>query len=395
MKVSMLILNTNPIIHDARVRKEALALAAAGHSVTLVALARKDEKVPESFGPVRLKILPLLLRNVRSRVLWPLQYGEFVLNSTVVLIAHRADVYHAHDLCALPSAWLAARLTGARVLYDSHELFTERPIHFTWIWRKVERFLLNRVDLVVAASEERADVMHTEYGAKQRPEVIMNCPESVTITSQGGIRAALPEADRNKKIVVYQGGMSPGRCLEELIAASRDFRQDAVLAFLGSRSQYADQVLKPLVERLALTDRVIFLPPVPSSEVASYIASADIGVVIYRNSCRNNYLCAPNKLYDYCMAGLAVAGCDFPPVRAVIQEYRVGGMFNPENPTSIAAAINELLNDEIELANARRRTRGVSAAYNWESQARKLQQMYNSFVPQNGAGRESLTDSRA
>jgi glycosyltransferase involved in cell wall biosynthesis len=394
MKVSMLILNTNPIIHDARVRKEALALASAGHSVTLVALARKNESVPKSFGPVGLKVLPLLLRNVHWRVLLPLQYAEFVVSAMVLLIAQRADVYHAHDLCALPSAWLAAKLTRARVIYDSHELFTERPIRFTWIWRKVERFLLNRVDVIVAASEERADVMHKEYGARQRPQVIMNCPEAVTTSSEGGLRASLSEADRNKKIVVYQGGLAPGRCLEELIAASCEFEKNAVLVFLGSRSAYADQVLKPLVKRLSVTDRVIFLPAVPSSDVASYIASADVGVVIYRNSCRNNYLCAPNKLYDYCMAGLAVAGCDFPPVRAVIEQYRVGVMFTPEDPASITKEINNLLSDEVELAAAKRRTHDVAIVYNWESQAGKLQQLYKALAYRNGAGRLSWTDVR-
>ena len=365
MKISMVIVNTSPVIYDARVRKEATALAAAGHDVTLLALTRNGEPGLERLGVLRVQLMALHSRRFpRWRVVWPVRYGEFLVRSALRLVGHRADVYHAHDLDALPPAWMAARITGARVVYDSHELFTERPIEAPWLWRRIERALLKDVDAVLTASAERADIMYKEYGARQLPTPIVNCPEAVKLKGDPGLRAALPPALRDRRLVLYQGALGGNRCLEQLVLSAREFDPNTLLALLGTQTEFVKQVLRPLVDRHGLQERVPF------------IASADIGVVIYRNNCRNNYYCAPNKLYDYCMARLAVVGCDFPPVRALIERHQVGALFDPEDSSSIACAVNGLLRDAAELARVRSQAEAVSAVHNWNSEAGKLVDLY-------------------
>ena len=58
--------------------------------------------------------------------------GEILSRSAVhfvlyrALVASRPDVVHAHDINTLPTAWAAARRAGARLVYDAHEISTDR-----------------------------------------------------------------------------------------------------------------------------------------------------------------------------------------------------------------------------------------------------------------------------
>jgi glycosyltransferase involved in cell wall biosynthesis len=379
----MVVLNTTPLVFDARVRKEAESLAAAGHTVLLVGLRQRGELVPGDLGSFRTVTFELWARRLpRLPITWPVKYAEYLARAVVALLRNRADVYHAHDLDALVPAWIAARLARGRVVYDSHELFTERPIQMRVVWRLIERFLIRRVDAIIAASDERAEIMHREYGAEALPEVIINSPYRARAAASATIRDGLPEGLRDAKLVVYQGGLAPGRCLESLTLAAGLFDANTVLVFVGAPSAYTEAVLRPLIRTHNLADRVFIVPPVDASEVVSFISTANLGVVIYQNSCRNNYYCAPNKLFDYCMAGVPVVGCDFPPVRRVVREYGLGDLFDPERPVAIADAVNRLLGDPPALARAVAGCRRAAARFNWEAEAVKLEALYGRLARQ-------------
>ena len=91
---------------------------------------------------------------------------------------------------------------------------------------------------------------------------------------------------------------------------------------------------------MSFTTVFFFLAYVPPAEIIDYVASADLGIVIYENVNLNNYLCAPTKLYEFIMMKVPVAACNFPELVELFEHYPVGVTFDPENPKSIAQAIN-------------------------------------------------------
>jgi len=373
----MVILNTTPLVLDSRVRKEAEALVVAGHSVRLVGVRQRAERLRDDLGGFEVVAFEVWARRLpRTPLFWPVKYAEFLVKSVTALLRSRAEVYHAHDLEALIPAWIAARLTRGRVIYDSHELFTERPIEMRAVWQAIEHFLIRRVDAVIAASEERAVIMRDEYGARDLPAVIANCPPRVGRHAKSTVRDRLPVEQRGARLVLYQGGLSPGRGLEALTRAAGLFEPRAVLVFVGAASAYSESVLRSVVEAQGLRDRVFFVAPVDATEVVSFIRTADLGVVIYQNTCRNNYYCAPNKVYDYCMAGLPVVGSDFPPLRTLVQRHAIGVLFDPEKPAAIAAAVNQVLTDDDVRERAVAGSRAVAARCNWEEESKKLVGLY-------------------
>ena len=112
-----------------------------------------------------------------------------------------ADVYHGHDLTGLPAALEAARRNpGARIVYDSHEIFLEsganvrRPARVRRWFAGLERGWAAEADALVTVNVSLAEVLG-ERLAPRRTTVLYNAParweEEAGRTERGDpIRAA-------------------------------------------------------------------------------------------------------------------------------------------------------------------------------------------------------------
>ena len=130
------------------------------------------------------------------------------------------------------------------------------------------------------------------------------------------------------------------------------------------------------VTQMDLEDRVLYHEGVNSDVLPTFTVGADIGVVTYADFPRNNYLCAPNKLFEYCMACIPVVGCSFPEITRLFDEYAVGERFTSGDPSSIAGAIDRLLGDPARLEEARSLTLIVREKYHWDRSASELRKLY-------------------
>src|SRR5690606_27547898 len=130
------------------------------------------------------------------------------------------DVVHAHDVNTLPTAWLAAALSGARLVYDAHEISTDRegyrPVRN--LVAGIEKRLMPRADAAITTTTLRAKFFARAYGVP-RPLVLANMPRLAEIPRSSRIRDAL-RLNREWPIVLYQGGIQQGRGLERLAQAA-------------------------------------------------------------------------------------------------------------------------------------------------------------------------------
>jgi glycosyltransferase involved in cell wall biosynthesis len=315
-----------------------------------------------------------------------LSYGEFILKATVAAYRMRADVYEAHDLPALLPTLLAARLRGKPLIYRANELFSEThaQVRFAGFWRGLERLLVPRCDEVVTPEEHRSRIYRNEYGAKKEPLTVRNCPPYQPPLESTRLRDELQRRGvAFSTIALYQGLVDSMRCIEELAEATRSFGEGVVLVVLGKGfGSWSDPQA-----RLSGYDRLLWLPRVPHHELARYTASADMGILLYRNNCRNNYYCAPNKLFEYMMMGLPVIAPSFPGIVPIVEGGNVGLCVDPARPEQIAAAVNELA----RAPEARRQMkenglRLTRERYNWETEFAPLLERYRALLAPSGAG---------
>ena len=417
----------NDCRHDARVLKEAKTLAEAGHDVQIAALAgeglsqveerdgfrilRVDtvltgerpapaEGMPPSprgrsttaigrklldylfrrpLGFVRARAkdrISRLLRSLPVKFCRYFAFFQYYRRAWRIVKNKPGDIYHSHDLNTLPLGYMAKRRYGGRLVYDAHELTTELA-YISRLekmgWRVLERFLIRRADEVIATGTYRAEYLAKRYRVAA-PTVILNCPPlPAAEVHNGALREKLGLVDDTVPVILYQGGFIKGRGLDKLVLAAAHLDR-GVLVLMGWGDLEAE--LRSLVKKKGLEQRVYFTEPVAPDRVVYYCMSATVGVVIYLRTSLNNYYATPNKLYEYISAGLPVVSSDFPALKEVVEGYGLGCTFDPEEPESIAAAINRVLADEQRYDTMKRNTLEAARIFNWETESKKLLEIY-------------------
>ena len=374
MKVVMAVISD--MTHDARVYREARTLVEAGWDVTVLSTAKAARQYTQD--GIRIVALPLDVAG-RSGL------GAFYLNLLRELLARPADVYHAHNVHTLPVCWWAARRRRARLVYDSHELFTalqlaepsrrERIKQF--IERKAEWLWVRAADAVVTVSNAYADILVRLYGI-ERPVVLQNVSPLQPLERGTGVIRRRLGLRPDQVVVLYQGGYYlVTRALDKLILAFHHLPARYVLVYIGFSVRGEEESLQELVQREGLAERVHFLPPVPHQELVAYTMDADVGVIPFIDNCDAMHWCTPNKVYEYLMAGLATVCTDLPELRRVVEGHRVGVLMDPLDPRSTAAAIRSVADDPQALAAMQARARAAAEAeYNGGGEQGKLVGLY-------------------
>lgn len=405
----------NQLWNDARVKKEALSLRNAGFRVTIISKPendlpehdiwqnitvirspyhsrfraqlrnriislQNDEKKPGMLRKFLNSIRQNRIRRFFTDLKRNLQY-EFRLISAAEHV--QADIYQANDLDTLFICWKAARKNQARLVYDSHELWLESVRYLTGTdflnrlrYKLTERFLVKKVDAVIAVTPCRAEKMSRMYPGMVKPAVVENSPVPINSSLKSNWLREHLSLPGNTTIALYQGILADDRGLEELLTAALQLEKtDVAVVLIGHDS--TDGRIEKTAGNMPLDGKVFFLPPVPSEKLSEITVSADMGFVLFQNTCLNNYYSLPNKLYEYMIAGIPVIASDFPEIARVVRENKCGILIDPSDPQKISDAIITLVNDAaLRKEMGRNGRKAVLEKYNWFEQEKVLLKTY-------------------
>lgn len=402
-KIAMIV--WNEFLNDARVLKEAQTLQHAGYQVRVFALhtpgiTPQQERLKDGIEVFRVARSPLWqLRKRKIACAASTQAGKnqghirklSIKHQVLRLIArtwthtallvhmvrYGASVVHSHDVNTLPTAWLASRISRARLVYDAHEISTSREGYdsFRRLVGMVEKRLMPAADGTITTTDARAKYFARAYHVT-RPTVLQNRPRLTRCAPTNRIREELGLAEQ-WPIVIYQGGLQQGRGLEKLIRVAAKVPDAYFVLIGGGRLAHS---LSQLIEELDLQDRVHIIPTVPLAELPSYTASADIGVQPIENTCLNHYTTDSNKLFEYLIAGLPVVATDFPEIRRIVRRHDVGVLVSSDDPTGLAHALNVLVSDANLREAYAQNARSTAVTLNWEEQESRLVDLYQQVL---------------
>jgi glycosyltransferase involved in cell wall biosynthesis len=371
MRIAMLLHKS--VEFDSRVRREARSLVAAGHAVTVVELDPGARGYLDGFARVSVSPPAWLRRALPFQLYRVVFLGAFLLR----LVRLRPDVVHAHDAAMLLPGLLGARLTRARLVYDSHELATGVPYRdgrWAAFVRTIERIAVPRVDAVITVTEGIAERMQALYRLRQRPAVVRNVTDlTAPAAPTGALRARLGLG--SEPLILHQGAPAPDRGGEQLIDAMAELPA-AHLVFLGSSpfSGYEDG-LRERAAAAGLGARVHFVPSVPLERLLEHTADADVGVSLLQDTCENHRLALPNKVFEYVAAGVPIVVSDLPELAALVRDWEIGWKVNSASAPSVAAGLRAALEARGEAA-LQRRLRLAAAELTWSEESRRLLDAY-------------------
>jgi glycosyltransferase involved in cell wall biosynthesis len=288
-------------------------------------------------------------------------------------------VIHAHDLNTLvPGARAKARF-GARLVYDSHELqlgttgMMSRSRPHRWLYKIYERSLARRADAVITVCESIAEILERGYGIPH-VDVVRNCPLLVPPLDRHDLFRREQGIPPQQKIALYHGNLSPGRGLEVLVQSAQ-FMPETHVVLLGSGPLFDE--LPKIAEHYGVSETVHVLPAVRQTVLHRYVASADVAVVPIQGAIPNYYYSLPNKLFEALMAGLPIAASHLPEIRRVVEDERVGAIFDPDDPQDVARGITDVLTAADYQAMRERAVVAARERHHWGREVERLSAVYD------------------
>lgn len=354
---------TNDLVTDNRVHKVALSLLKSGADITLLGRIKRDSPaINRTYNTKRFKLI--FTRG-------PLFYFEYNLHLFIFLLFHKFDIIVSNDLDTLGASFCASKIKNKKLVYDSHEYFTEVPELYNRnfqkkVWMFIENLILPRVKYCYTVSNSIADTYNTKYGINMK--VVRNVPYR-NLNIQANFK------DNEIKTILYQGSLNIGRGLEHLIDAM-EFLDNARLVIIGDGD--ITKELSNQISKKNLQEKVTLKGQIPFEELVLETQKANLGIALEENLGLNYYYALPNKLFDYIQSRVPVLVSPFPEMQKIVNQYEIGTVYDHKSPELLAKKIQEIFDLKNRYQKWKENTEKAAEELCWENEEKILIQIYSS-----------------
>lgn len=302
-------------------------------------------------------------------------YAWFNFRLFWFLLFRPSTILVSNDLDTLLPNYLVSKLKGKKLVYDSHEYFTEVPELISRpkvkaVWERIERFIFPKLTFVSTVNLSIAKKYHEKYGVSLK--VVRNVsplwnPDHIRSKKELGI----PEG---KHILIMQGaGLNVDRGVEEAIRMM-PFLQNTVLIIVGNGDIIPK--MKKLVETENWQDLVLFFGKRPYSELLQFTQQADLGLSFDQPTNPNYLFSLPNKIFDYIHTSTPIICSDLVEVSKLVKGYQVGEIVTNFEPKSLAQQVQTALNNTELMTLWKNNCKIAASKENWEVEVQQLNEFY-------------------
>ena len=301
----------------------------------------------------------------------PLFYANYNIRLFLFLLFTKSDVLWSNDLDTLWANYNISKWKNKKLIFDSHEYFTEVPELINrpkvqQFWKRIERNILPNLKHVITVSQSIANLYEKEYNIKV--QLLRNVP---TLKKQK-IAVKNIKSD-GKKIIIYQGAINMNRGIEQMVEAMQEIN-NAILYILG-KGDISNQI-EALILKLNLSAKVKMLGAIPLEKLHKYTQQADLGLSLEEDKGLNYRFALPNKLFDYIHAGIPVLVANLPEMKNLVLHYQIGEVIKNHNPKHIAEKINSMFQNDTQMQTWRDNTKKAALELNWEKEKHVIEHLF-------------------
>ncbi|MBS0346307.1 MAG: glycosyltransferase, exosortase A system-associated [Proteobacteria bacterium] len=309
----------------------------------------------------------------------------------------KPDILHPHSpvLNALPALWVG-RKRKIPVVYEmraswedaavDHGTTTEGSLRYR-VSRGLESFALRRADQVTTICEGLRGDIRVRGVADDRITVIPNAVDVATFQfgaePDPALRASL--GLDGKTVLGFAGSFYGYEGLDLLIEATCKLipaYPDLRVLLVGGGPQEAN--LKAQVERLGLSERVIFTGRVPHSQVQRYYELIDV-LAYPRLPIRLTELVTPLKPLEAMAQGRMFVASDVGGHKELIRHGETGFLFRAGDADALASAINDVLAQRGAWPKVKAQARQfVEVERTWENSVARYREVYRRALASHG-----------
>jgi glycosyltransferase involved in cell wall biosynthesis len=286
---------------------------------------------------------------------------------------------HAVEEAAFPAVLLGRRYR-VPVLYDMQSSLTEQLLQWPGfrippvrqLLQAMERWLLNRADLVVASVGLAERVRRLAPQTTVREWHFASALPDASPGDARSLRHRLGLAP-DAPVILYSGTFEAYQGLVELIAAIPMVRAripQATFVLVGADRANGLATQEPAASLLR-EGALLVIERQPRPEMAAFLRMAD--VLVSPRAYGGNL---PLKVFDYLAAGRPIVATDIPTHRTVLTEERAL-LVAPETE-ALAVGILRLLKDDREAARLGRAAEGYAREHlGWHAFVRSVNEIYD------------------
>lgn len=291
-------------------------------------------------------------------------YASYNIRLFFFLLFVKADIFISNDLDTLTANFLAAKLRGKKLIYDSHEYFTEVPElinrpRVRAVWTKIEKTFLPKIKYSYTVSPSIAEIYNKKYGLDMK--LVRNIPLQDTVKCK--------DVNARERIIIYQGSLNKGRGLELLID-SMEYIKNAKLIIAGTGDIAGE--LRNRAENKRYKNQIEFKGRIAFEYLPELTKRAMLGVSIEENLGLNYYYALPNKLFDYIHACVPVIVSDFPEMKNIVEKYNIGEILKERSPEKLAETINSIIDSPEKRTSYMINMKKAKKELNWENEEKNL-----------------------
>ncbi len=349
--------------HGRQIIKTCEALAEADVEVLLIVPKRKNVITTDVFEYYDSKpIFTVVYVSVPTLFRWGpfgywLQSIIFSFHLWLALLKKRSTAIYTRDL--LPA--LVAKLAGVRSVWEAHDA------RGGWL----EHLVAHCVDRVVTISQGLKDFISqhdrisvdkivvipdaVDLDLFQSNKTKIICRQEIGVTGDG-------------PLVVYAGHLYGWKGVDTLARAAELLPTHYRILVVGGTDHDISRFEKQYITipQLTIVGRKDY------REIPSYLKAAD--VLVLPNSGKekiSSTFTSPLKLFEYMASGTPIVASDLPSLREILDD-NLAVFFKPDDPRSLALAIEALLGDKDLYAKIAECLPIAAKEYSWSKRAVKI-----------------------
>jgi glycosyltransferase involved in cell wall biosynthesis len=365
-----------PYFNDARIKSYVRTLEQSGANVDVLAVREEGKGRSERQGNTRIIYLTHQYRGANPlRYVW--SYVTFFLAAfltlSVLAVRTRYRAVHVHNMPnALVFTTLIARLRGARIILDVHDLMpTSYMAKFdVTADRAAIKCLVaeQRLSAWMASHVLCADHLQRDYLERvcaipaQKLSVMMNLPNEELF------RRLKPSPPDDRFNLVYHGTIARRLGIDLMLEAVARINPTvpARLCIYGCGDFLEEAVA--LAERLGLNGRVFFSRSFfPVEQIPEIVSGMHVGVVANRRTLAGERFMLPVKLLEYVYLKIPVVAPRLEIIQAYFDESMIK-YYEPENVADLAACVEHLYRHPEERARLVENASHFYAERDWRTQ---------------------------
>lgn len=287
-----------------------------------------------------------------------------------------ADIYQFHDPELIPFM-LRLKKNGKKVIFDCHENILKQFAEKTYIPLFLKKIFgdLFLIYITKSCSKFDAIISVDPYFCDQFKKI----NENTVLVANFPIIEEL-NINRNKQnYIVFAGGVSVQWNHNTIIDAINEF--DNLTYVLCGR---ADSEYLEYLKTLPGWCRVKYLGSVPHERVLEILQNAVAGVALCSYSQNTNGIIGTignTKLFEIMMSEIPVVCTNFKSWIEIVEKEKCGYCINYNNKEELVTCLRTIIESkEISDKMAENGRQAVEKYYNWDSQKKNLEELYEKLL---------------